>query len=245
MTLRLDFEWRLKLQFRGSVVTSDVGPLASATRDSISASMNVRGHSGAMSPGLAGDRRKSAESGVRECDTKAAAPAERRFRRLMILIDGGGGRTRTYEGLASGFTVRPLCRSGHSPFGAWPEAKTPRTSRGAIGPPYLSPAPPCQQQKRPTWARRRPVDAAEPQRADDAAFRRVASRSFPRAGHRISLRKPSRLRPGPQSILSTARTSMAKPSPAWVVIIATIAAVSSGVSDALPPISTTSVAGPV
>src|SRR5688572_23524750 len=30
--------------------------------------------------------------------------------------DGGGGsRTRTYEGLASGFTVRPLCRSGHSP----------------------------------------------------------------------------------------------------------------------------------
>jgi hypothetical protein len=28
---------------------------------------------------------------------------------------GGGGRTRTYEGLASGFTVRPLCRSGHSP----------------------------------------------------------------------------------------------------------------------------------
>src|SRR5215213_10357299 len=29
---------------------------------------------------------------------------------------GGGGRTRTYEGEASGFTVRPLCRSGHSPF---------------------------------------------------------------------------------------------------------------------------------
>ena len=27
---------------------------------------------------------------------------------------GGGGRTRTYEGVASGFTVRPLCRSGHS-----------------------------------------------------------------------------------------------------------------------------------
>ncbi len=27
----------------------------------------------------------------------------------------GGGGTRTYEGLASGFTVRPLCRSGHSP----------------------------------------------------------------------------------------------------------------------------------
>ena len=31
------------------------------------------------------------------------------------LQDGGGGRTRTYEGIASGFTVRPLCRSGHSP----------------------------------------------------------------------------------------------------------------------------------
>jgi hypothetical protein len=30
--------------------------------------------------------------------------------------NGGGGRTRTYEGLASGFTVRPLCRSGHSPY---------------------------------------------------------------------------------------------------------------------------------
>ena len=31
-------------------------------------------------------------------------------------MDGGGSRTRTYEGLASGFTVRPLCRSGHSPM---------------------------------------------------------------------------------------------------------------------------------
>jgi hypothetical protein len=31
---------------------------------------------------------------------------------------GGGSRTRTYEGLASGFTVRPLCRSGHSPMSA-------------------------------------------------------------------------------------------------------------------------------
>ena len=29
--------------------------------------------------------------------------------------NGGGSRTRTYEGVASGFTVRPLCRSGHSP----------------------------------------------------------------------------------------------------------------------------------
>ena len=31
-------------------------------------------------------------------------------------IVGGAGRTRTYEGLASGFTVRPICRSGHSPL---------------------------------------------------------------------------------------------------------------------------------
>ena len=29
--------------------------------------------------------------------------------------NGGGSRTRTYEALRSGFTVRPLCRSGHSP----------------------------------------------------------------------------------------------------------------------------------
>ncbi len=29
---------------------------------------------------------------------------------------GGGGWTRTNEGIASGFTVRPLCRSGHSPI---------------------------------------------------------------------------------------------------------------------------------
>ena len=28
---------------------------------------------------------------------------------------GGRGRTRTYEGIARGFTVPPLCRSGHSP----------------------------------------------------------------------------------------------------------------------------------
>ena len=32
---------------------------------------------------------------------------------------GGRGRTRTYEGIASGFTVRPLCRSGHSPPKPW------------------------------------------------------------------------------------------------------------------------------
>ncbi len=38
----------------------------------------------------------------------SVGPLQKNFR-------GGGGRTRTYEGLASGFTVRPLCRSGHSP----------------------------------------------------------------------------------------------------------------------------------
>src|SRR5277367_5316505 len=40
--------------------------------------------------------------------------------KLLILKAGGGGRTRTYEGLASGFTVRPLCHSGHSPMPAGP-----------------------------------------------------------------------------------------------------------------------------
>ncbi len=34
---------------------------------------------------------------------------------LLFFQYGGGGRTRTCEGIASGFTVRPLCRSGHSP----------------------------------------------------------------------------------------------------------------------------------
>ena len=37
-------------------------------------------------------------------------------------VRGGGSRTRTYEGYASGFTVRPLCRSGHSPLRTRPEA---------------------------------------------------------------------------------------------------------------------------
>ena len=36
-------------------------------------------------------------------------------RRRCAAKTGGGSRTRTYEGEASGFTVRPLCRSGHSP----------------------------------------------------------------------------------------------------------------------------------
>jgi hypothetical protein len=42
----------------------------------------------------------------------------RRRRRDLRRMAGGGGRTRTYEGLASGFTVRPLCHSGHSPMSA-------------------------------------------------------------------------------------------------------------------------------
>ena len=56
------------------------------------------------------------------------------FRQTIDIVAGGGGRTRTYEGLASGFTVRPLCRSGHSPLrpmklASW--TKTPRAGRGA------------------------------------------------------------------------------------------------------------------
>ena len=49
--------------------------------------------------------------------------------------NGGGSRTRTYEGLASGFTVRPLCRSGHSPTpDPWSECLT---GRGSNVPPGL------------------------------------------------------------------------------------------------------------
>ena len=56
---------------------------------------------------------------------------------------GGGGRTRTYEGLASGFTVRPLCRSGHSPkcLQAWAQALM-RTGLAAVNskrPPEIAP----------------------------------------------------------------------------------------------------------
>ena len=54
--------------------------------------------------------------------------------------DGGGGRTRTYEGLASGFTVRPLCRSGHSPMpqDQVSRTKTPRAGRGGCGKAYVA-----------------------------------------------------------------------------------------------------------
>ena len=46
---------------------------------------------------------------------KAAALPLSYTRKRLAWVDGGGSRTRTYEGIASGFTVRPLCRSGHSP----------------------------------------------------------------------------------------------------------------------------------
>ena len=45
----------------------------------------------------------------------ATTSAKTRAMSSTYFLGGGGGRTRTYEGIASGFTVRPLCRSGHSP----------------------------------------------------------------------------------------------------------------------------------
>ena len=39
---------------------------------------------------------------------------DRPYQPWLSAATGGGGRTRTYEGVASGFTVRPLCHSGHS-----------------------------------------------------------------------------------------------------------------------------------
>lgn len=47
--------------------------------------------------------------------------------------NGGRGRTRTYEGIASGFTVRPLCRSGHSPLAR--KATGPSSDRRLMGKP--------------------------------------------------------------------------------------------------------------
>src|SRR5215471_2474804 len=50
--------------------------------------------------------------------------------RFLLFFQGGGrGRTRTYEGIASGFTVRPLCRSGHSPPKPWQQSAPPWASR--------------------------------------------------------------------------------------------------------------------
>src|SRR3954453_14215398 len=46
-----------------------------------------------------------------------------------LALGGGGSRTRTYEGLASGFTVRPLCRSGHSPTAGSGQRRS-RAARG-------------------------------------------------------------------------------------------------------------------
>ena len=42
-------------------------------------------------------------------------PLKKKGNQILKKKDGGGSRTRTCEGIASGFTVRPLCRSGHSP----------------------------------------------------------------------------------------------------------------------------------
>src|SRR6202044_1401012 len=49
------------------------------------------------------------------CTTIVLYPRGGRPRSSIRHRGGGGSRTRTYEGIASGFTVRPLCRSGHSP----------------------------------------------------------------------------------------------------------------------------------
>ena len=70
-------------------------------------------------------RRQTAQSLAPETGFRLCAPGSRGFaghgaacRKYLQSqrLAGGGSRTRTYEGLASGFTVRPLCRSGHSPF---------------------------------------------------------------------------------------------------------------------------------
>jgi hypothetical protein len=67
-----------------------------------------------------------ARGGVQACERKAkiysltfgsgeGARAKSEIKTTAKNRSGGRGRTRTYEGIASGFTVRPLCRSGHSP----------------------------------------------------------------------------------------------------------------------------------
>ena len=85
----------------------------------------------ARQPSLFG-RRSSAPSACRAVARRAKA--------------GGGGRTRTYEGLASGFTVRPLCRSGHSSTGPSREGPPlrPRASRAVL----WRGGPGCQLEKR-------------------------------------------------------------------------------------------------
>ena len=54
-------------------------------------------------------------------DMKMTSRDTAKFTFLVCFQCGGGGRTRTYEGIASGFTVRPLCRSGHSPEAVAPD----------------------------------------------------------------------------------------------------------------------------
>ena len=65
-------------------------------------------------------------------------------------VPGGGSRTRTYEGIARGFTVLPLCRSGHSPGSSEPVRQKTRAMRGAcrgrlseIGVPPVNPKKVC------------------------------------------------------------------------------------------------------
>ena len=53
-------------------------------------------------------------------------------------LAGGGSRTRTYEGIARGFTVPPLCRSGHSPTG--PNAPRGGSDKGSANAGASSPA---------------------------------------------------------------------------------------------------------
>ncbi len=69
----------------------------------------------------------SAETTTSRAAYEAALPAVARF--AALIGSGGGSRTRTCEGIASGFTVRPLCRSGHSP--ALPQAN-PKAGRSRL-----------------------------------------------------------------------------------------------------------------
>ena len=62
----------------------------------------------------------------------------------LIFMAGGGGRTRTYEGIASGFTVRPLCHSGHSPATVGKHAKISVRARLSAGRVYAEGGRGCQ-----------------------------------------------------------------------------------------------------
>ena len=70
-------------------------------------------------------------------DIAGAHPARRKLAKFQGVI-GGGSRTRTYEGIARGFTVPPLCRSGHSPTG--PNAPRGGSDKGSANAGASSPA---------------------------------------------------------------------------------------------------------